>query len=181
VFLSYRREDGEYVRRLSDSLASHLGPGRLVTDISIVAGVDWYEAIETAISETPVVLAVIGPSWAAPWRETADGFLRRELAVALAKPGGAVIPVAVGGATLPAYEQLPDELAPLFYRQVVTVNDSNWEQDVAHLTDTIEYWFTMPMLGMQAEMQRQSAQFATISAAMSQSHEAVKDTIGKIR
>ena len=55
--------------------------------------------------------------------------MRIELAAALAQ-GKQVIPVLVGGATMPTQAQLPDGLEGLGLRQAVELHDTTWRQDV---------------------------------------------------
>ena len=59
-------------------------------------------------------------------REQGD-YVRQEVAGALAS-GQPVVPVLVGGARLPAPDELPDELAPLLKRQAITLRDEHVER-----------------------------------------------------
>ncbi len=45
-----------------------------------------------------------------------------------------VVPVLVGGATLPSEAELPSDLATLTRRQAVELHDETWAQDVEMLT-----------------------------------------------
>jgi hypothetical protein len=62
--------------------------------------------------------------------------VRLELARALARDVR-VIPVLVGGATLPAVSELPDELKGLVRRQAVVLHDETWHQEVNGLVGSL--------------------------------------------
>ena len=63
--------------------------------------------------------------------------MRREVAASLAA-GVPVVPVLVGGAELPAGDELPDELAPLAQRQAFDIDDGSWHRDVGDLVRRLE-------------------------------------------
>jgi hypothetical protein len=79
---------------------------------------------------------VIGPGWLAATGpdggqrlfEPGD-YVHMELARALQR-GVPVVPVLVGGATLPAVADLPEDLAGLVQRQAATLHDDTWHEDV---------------------------------------------------
>jgi TIR domain len=104
---------------------------------AIRPGQDFSTAIDDALEQSDVVLAVIGPRWltaaspegAARLLEP-DDYVRAELAAALARSND-VVPVLVGGAVMPSARELPDELKPLGLRQAVALDDAIWRRDVA--------------------------------------------------
>ena len=138
VFVSYRRDDtAGRAGRLGDGLSTRLGAGNVFQDVgSIAPGVDFEGAILGALAATDATIVVIGPDWATLQgpdavprvREPGD-YVRREVAAALTS-GQPVVPVLVGGARLPAADELPDELAPLLKRQAITLRDDTWHEDV---------------------------------------------------
>ena len=67
VFVSYRRqESSHFAGRLHDRLADRFGEDRVFIDVdAIEPGMDWAEAIDRAVAECSVLLAVIGPGWLA--------------------------------------------------------------------------------------------------------------------
>ena len=145
VFLSYRREDSAaHAGRLADALRTRLGPDGVFLDVAAIRpGTDFTAAIDDALGRSDAVLVVIGPRWLSA--ATQDGrprladpqdYVRREVSEALdsALP---VVPVLVGGASLPAAQDLPDELAPLARRQAVALDDSTWHRDVDALLDSL--------------------------------------------
>jgi hypothetical protein len=83
---------------------------------AIAPGQDFTAAIDRALDDSDAVLAVIGPGWltaatpqGAPRLFEAGDYVRLELARALNR-NLRVVPVLVGGASLPAVADLPDEL-----------------------------------------------------------------------
>jgi hypothetical protein len=138
IFLSYRREDSAaWAGRLHDSLAALFGERNIFQDVvAVQPGEDFTDAIERALSQSEAALVVIGPRWltvtdAAGTRrlDQSDDFVRAELMAALAHELR-VIPVLVGGATMPNAAQLPSGLGPLAQRQAVALRDSAWHQDL---------------------------------------------------
>ena len=145
IFLSYRRGDvGGYAGRLADALVQRLGPNSVFQDVVAIApGEDFTAAIDRALEDCDAVLAVIGPGWltaATPQGARrlleADDYVRLELARALNRDVR-VVPVLVGGATLPAASDLPDELKGLVRRQAVVLHDETWHQDVDGLVESL--------------------------------------------
>lgn len=86
-----------------------------------------------------VLLAVIGPRWATVTGKTGTSrlhdpsdWIRVEIAAALARKIR-VIPVLVGGATMPSAEFLPDDLDGFAQRQAHELSDKRWTYDVDQL------------------------------------------------
>jgi predicted ATPase len=146
VFLSYRREDSAgHAGRLADHLLDRFGQGSVFVDVeSIEAGADFSAEIEGAISDSEAVLVVIGPGWldakatsgTRRLDEPAD-FVRREIEAALASQVR-VVPVLVGGASMPTETELPPSIAPLSRRNAVELQDRRWREDVDALIDVLE-------------------------------------------
>lgn len=145
VFLSYRRGDaGAYAGRLSDSLRERLGAKSVFQDVTAIApGQDYVAVIDRALGDSDAVLAVIGTGWlTASTPEGArrlsdpDDYVRLELGRAL-RQSVRVVPVLVGGATVPAAPDLPDELQGLVNRQAVVLHDETWHQDVDGLVRSL--------------------------------------------
>jgi hypothetical protein len=145
VFISYRREDtAGYARVIYDRLNSRY-PGRVFMDVaSIGAGLDFPAAIDSAVGESRLLVALIGKQW-----DTITGpggirrlddpndFVSREIAAALNK-GLTVIPTLVPGASLPAADHLPARLAGLARRQAIQITDSDFDEDIERLISAID-------------------------------------------
>jgi hypothetical protein len=145
VFLSYRRTDvGGYAGRLHDDLVSHLGPKNVFQDVAAIpVGQDFTQVIDRQLDDCEAVLAVIGPGWLTastdtdtPRLQEPDDYVRLELHRALRR-GIPVVPVLVGGARLPAADELPPELTELVRRQSVTLRDETWRADVRGLVQSL--------------------------------------------
>ncbi len=162
IFISYRREDSEdSTRAIYESLVPRFGRERLFLDVeAITPGSDFRNSIEQSLADCGVFLVVIGPNWAnikpdndpsGPRRlDSPSDFVRQEVATALKKGGSLpVIPVLVRGASMPAAEQLPDDLRELAYRNAIAFNNLNWDANVSKLIDTIR-----PHVGEPADPQQ---------------------------
>jgi TIR domain len=141
IFLSYRREDASaWAGRLRDALAAQFGEENIFQDVATVRpGEKFTDAIDAALSRSDVALAVIGPRWLVasdgdgePRLAKSDDYVRAELIAALTHTEQ-VIPVLVGGATMPTPGQLPEGLKELGLRQAVVLRDESWHQDVEGL------------------------------------------------
>jgi len=145
VFISYRRDDSSgYTGRLFDILTAQFGRENTYMDLDTIEGGDDFTAvIEDKINVSDVLVAVIGNRWLTITGE--DGtrrldnthdFVRLEIAKALER-GIRVIPVIVGGATMPQADDLPEDLRPLCERQAVEIRDSHFHSDAQQLIDVL--------------------------------------------
>jgi hypothetical protein len=132
IFLSYRREDSApYAGRVCDRLESAFGADHVFMDVDDIApGADFVTAIEARVAACDVLVAVIGPKWldTLRTRQAGQDFVHGEIAAALRR-GVPVIPVLVGGGTLPSPQELPPELRRLARHQAVAIRDSAFDQD----------------------------------------------------
>ena len=145
VFVSYRRGDASaWAGRLRDGLTARLDEDDVYQDVVTVdAGEDFALSINSALEQCDVVLAVIGPQWLSivgtdggRRLDDPDDYVRIELGRALAL-NKRVIPVLVGGATMPSADRLPDDLTPLALRQAFTLDDATWQRDVDDLVNRL--------------------------------------------
>ncbi len=145
VFVSYRRGDsGGQTGRLVHDLQTRFGPDTFFRDIDdLEPGVDFPEALNRALSQCEAMLVMIGPTWAtvsdAHGRrlDQPGDFVRLEVAAGLSRPDVRVIPVLVGGATLPSPDDLPDVLQSLHRRNAVEITETRWDYDVSRLGDAL--------------------------------------------
>ncbi len=145
VFISYRREDSSgYAGRLFDILSARFGKENTYMDLDMISGGDNFETvIEEKTSQCDVLLAVIGEKWltctgvnGSRRLDMADDFVRLEIAKALER-SVRVIPVLVGGATMPHQEDLPNDLRPLSLRQAMDLRDAHFHADAQQLMDEL--------------------------------------------
>lgn len=139
IFISYRREDSEgQAGRLYDDLAARFGEDRVFMDVSgIAAGSDFRQVIEDRVSACAVLLVVIGKRWLdardANGQRRLDNptdFVRLETMLALKRAGVTVIPVLIGGATMPDAKDLPAELESLAFRNAAPLSHLRWTSDL---------------------------------------------------
>ncbi len=144
IFISYRRDDEPgFTGRLVDALEKVFGADVVFRDREdIRAGDDFVAVIEEELRQFAAMLVVIGPGWLATSRDgvrrldAAGDFVEFEVRRGLAS-GKPVIPVLVGGATMPAASDLPPALAGLARRQAVVLADASWAADIAHLVELL--------------------------------------------
>lgn len=146
IFMSYRRrgESTGYAGRLADKLKRAFGEEEYFRDVDdIKPGVDFVDAIDEHMASCKVLLVIIGTDWltladAAGRRRLSDprDWVRLEVGAAL-KRKALVLPVLVGGATMPGEEDLPDELQVLARRQAIELSDSRWDYDVEQLLNRV--------------------------------------------
>jgi hypothetical protein len=150
LFLSYRRVDSAvWCARLSNHLSLRFGDDMVFRDVDdLQAGMRWQREIDAALRGTRVVLVLVGPRWfaASQRRRLADprDVLRREIAAALASPRRKVVPVLVGGASMPDPKQLPRALRPLCSWQAVALRDRQWRADVERLVERLRELMPVP-------------------------------------
>lgn len=106
---------------------------------AIPPGVRFDEYIAQAVGSCDVLIALIGPRWLAVTDksgrrrlEDPGDFNRLEITTAL-KRNIRVIPALVGGAEIPAAEDLPADLKPLARRQSYELADHRWAADCERL------------------------------------------------
>ena len=142
ILLSYRRADSSaYALLLYDALTARFGASVFMDIDSLAPGVDFANTIHDTLESCDVVLVLIGPSWGSV-TDTAghqrlsdkEDLVRIEVETALSSKA-VVVPVLVGGASMPTAEQLPKSLAPLLRRNAVEITDRRWRADVSSLMD----------------------------------------------
>jgi len=146
IFISYRRQDSAYpagwlYQQMQDRFGSH----QIFQDVdNLEPGDDFVEKIDEAVSSCAVLLAVIGVQWLdiadpAGVRRLDDprDFVRLEIEAALRR-GVRVVPVLVGGATMPRSELLPESIAGLGHRQAVVLSPDRFRADSERLFAVLE-------------------------------------------
>jgi TIR domain len=145
VFVSYRREDSRHVAgRLFDHLAERFGTDNVFMDVdSIEPGLDFGIAIERAVAECDVLLALIGQAWLSTVDEQGrrrlddpDDLVVLEVRSALDRDIR-VIPVLIDGAMAPRRSELPEVLAPLARRNAVRLYHETFRIGAGALMDVL--------------------------------------------
>jgi len=145
IVLSYRRSDSDVITgRIRDNLANYYGEDAVFMDIdSIPLGFDYRKQMKDVLVENKVLIAVIGPKWLggsgkdARINENNDP-VRIELETAL-QQGMPIIPVLVGGATIPKAADLPSSLQGLCYINAGEVDGGrDFRQHMSRLVHAID-------------------------------------------
>ena len=144
VFVSYRRDDSQgFAGRLADDLGERLGKDRVFRDMEIPIGSDFSDVLHRAIAASDLLLVIIGRRWIG---DAVDGYpsrlfepadwVRTEIEAAF-QQGKQVVPILVGGAQMPAQDQLPDSIGRLASLQAAEISDRRWNDDVDQLADRL--------------------------------------------
>ena len=138
IFVNYRRgDDPGYTQSLYFILEVEFGQGNLFMDVEghIKPGDDFVEILNEQISGAGVVLIVIGPRWLdllSARKGDPHDFNLIEIEAAIAQ-GKRVIPVLVGGASMPRADSLPKSIQSLAWRQAVRLSVDRFRSDCLDL------------------------------------------------
>jgi len=126
IFINYRREDtSASASRIYEWLSEKYGDDQVFMDVdAIEPGLDWMQAIDQAVGQVDLVLALIGTDWLAELNRRLahepDDPMRHELETALQRDIR-IIPVLIGGAKMPRADELPESLVALTRRHAFEV------------------------------------------------------------
>ena len=155
IFISYRRSDSSgYVGRIAGKLRTKFRRRDVFRDLSAIApGEQFPAAIDAALKDTSVLLAIIGPEWLRIRDETGNlrlsnpkDYVRLEILTAM-QHKLRVVPVLVGGASMPKAEELPEDLRDQRFSdlQCFELSDLRWKYDldrlIAVIRLTVDPWF----------------------------------------
>jgi hypothetical protein len=131
IIISYRRSDSAAIAgRIRDRLAEQYGADAVFMDIdSIPIGIDFRQQIQEVVSKAHIMLVLIGPKWMGAKKGgmsrisgDKDDPIRIEIEIAL-KQRTPLIPVLVGGASMPKSSALPESLQKLCFLNAAEVDD----------------------------------------------------------
>jgi len=155
IFISYRRDDSAgYAGRLYDRLFSYFGSEEIFIDVgSIEPGQNFVTTIEAALGSCKVLLAVVGKDWLKVTDTTGrrklddpDDFVRLEIATALDR-NIRIIPILVGGATMPSAHELPPKLIGLSRCHAFELSNNRFQYDTRELIKVLEKILELPIGG----------------------------------
>lgn len=116
--------------------------------VSLAKGMDYRPTVLQKLSDSALVLIVIGPSWLSIADDKGvkrllaeSDLVRLETKVALSS-GVPVIPILVGGAVHPSPDDLPEDIRDLAFRNGHELSHNRWASDVKLLLDALP-----PLLG----------------------------------
>jgi hypothetical protein len=122
IFISYRRGDAVALAgRLYDRLSSRIGADSVFMDQeSVPIGQNFQQAISRAITQSDVLLVLIGPRWLELLERlsASPDFVVEEISTAL-KQDIPVIPVLLGDTSMPEHAALPSLIQGLAMRQAL--------------------------------------------------------------
>ena len=147
VFISYRREDAAgWAGRLQNDLRRAFPANEVFYDIgSIGIGEHFVDVMRRALESCAVVVVLIGPQWLKVKDERGhrrlddhEDWVRLEVVESLQRQGLRVVPVLVGGASMPKAADLPDPLKPLARRNPHEITDKRGDYDVTQLVEAFK-------------------------------------------
>jgi hypothetical protein len=117
IVVSYRRSDSQAIAgRIVDRLIAEFGEPSVFMDVdNIPFGIDFRQHIQSVLAQAQVLIAVVGPDWLGAGADGGsriqeeDDPVRVEIETAL-RQEIVVIPVLVGGASMPKAAALPESL-----------------------------------------------------------------------
>jgi peptidoglycan hydrolase-like protein with peptidoglycan-binding domain len=143
IFISYRRKDAAaYARGIAERLGARFDADRVFMDLRIPPGMDFVQAIHEGIRSAGAIIVIIGPAWMVDpvtgenRLDHPEDYVALEVATALADKD-VVIPVLVGGATMPRRADLPEAIRPIATREALEITDQRWDYDVGRLADRL--------------------------------------------
>jgi small GTP-binding protein len=135
IFISYRREDSAaYANRIYGWLKSRLPDGSVFMDVAAIApGDNYVRVINREISSAHLLLAIIGNNWCISagadggFRlDKPDDLVRCEILTAI-NSGVRVVPVLVGGCSMPQKGDLPPSLHRIAKLNSITLGENGFE------------------------------------------------------
>jgi hypothetical protein len=145
IFVSYRRQDAYPARLIGEKLSARFGIEAVFLDSdTIPPGADFAARIDEALRQCKVFLAVIGEHWLGAQPDgtrridAPRDWVKYEVEAALGRDI-LLIPVLVGGASLPKAAELPESLQPLRARNATEVTPgAGFSAELDRLTQAIE-------------------------------------------
>jgi pterin-4a-carbinolamine dehydratase len=153
IFISYRRRDTLPVAMyIGDAIKRSFVNASVFIDVDVIeVGDRWPSLIRAALENASVLIVLIGPQWLTAASKDGrrrlddpEDWVRREIELAL-KLRVKIIPVLFSGASLPEKKDLPGSLAPLLWRQAISLRDDTWPKDVARLVNRLHRFGFKPV------------------------------------
>jgi TIR domain len=146
ITISYRRADSDAIAgRIRDRLATQFGEDCVFMDIdSIPVGIDFRDQIKNELLKNDMLLVVIGTRWRGPSKGgrariyDENDPVRVEVETALQR-SIPVVPVLVGGATMPKPDELPESLNKFSFHNAAVVDaGQDFHQHMDRLIRSLE-------------------------------------------
>ena len=144
VFISYRRDDSAgYAHAIHSRLVQHFSKDQVFMDVDTVEyGMDFMRAIEKAVGECDVLVALIGKRWVGgepggtSRLDNTKDYVRLEVSTALARDIR-VIPVLVDNMAMPNEDSLPSPVQPITRRNAIEISNTRFNFDVEQLITAV--------------------------------------------
>lgn len=150
IFISYRRIDSQYITdTIYEHMLKHFGKENVFIDVDhIPIGIDFRKYLRKQVLMCDVILVIIGPDWekimADHIDQKEDDFVRIEIESAL-ENDKLIIPVLVKNAEMPNFENLPESIQDLQWRnQAIIRRNPDLENDCLRLVNGIRQQLDMP-------------------------------------
>jgi hypothetical protein len=165
IFISYRRSDSAGHAQLLNEYLEVYRPGEVFFDNNTLEDGDrWDRQIAQHLEDCEALLVVIGPGWLRAQDpesgqrrlDNPEDWVRREIEAALAR-GARVIPVLMGGATLPKPEHLPPSIRDLARCEARTIGERDTRDDVRRLAEHLRSAVTANCVPYLQALRRETA------------------------
>ena len=149
VFVSYRRDDTQGQARNLKLILEELLPEVVVflDSASITPGEVWSDRLHHELDSADLILALIGSHWRfdrdnSDRLASADDWVRREMAIALERDPGLLLPVMVDAANEKSarrvtFSDLPQDIARLSQIETFALRNSDFDADIERLARQI--------------------------------------------
>jgi hypothetical protein len=145
IAISYRRTDTDATGRIYDRLVQRYGRETIFRDIDRIRfGVDFRKAVNEALNDTDILLAIVGPNWRGVTDDgsiriqEANDIVRIEVETAL-KRDIPVIPVLISNTVMPKPTELPETLTEFSFRNAASIDSGrNFDHDIERLMRSMD-------------------------------------------
>ncbi|OWK40552.1 toll/interleukin-1 receptor domain-containing protein [Fimbriiglobus ruber] len=144
IFVNYRREDRHFCDRLNDFLVSSFGKNEIFRDTgSLKEGEDFEKQLEIAISDSKVILVLIGSKWLEELQRKESSsekdYAKFEIETALKFSSKTVIPILIDEQKMPASHILPVSIQKICLLHAFTIkSDPSFPGDFAALANVLK-------------------------------------------
>ncbi len=139
IFVNYRKNPhGTAVAAIADALQSYFGAEEVFIDNGIPSGDRYPATLELRLQTCTVLIVVIHEGWVDAFKvPRRKDWVLHEIKSALDR-GIHVIPVPIGDAVLPTWEELPAEIGELAQRQAAPIRAAGYSADLNGLIRQLE-------------------------------------------
>ena len=159
IFIShYHKDSMAHARHITSLLEWEFGREKVFIDDNLQGGDRYKQELDAALAACRVLVAVIGPNWETleddqgnRKLDNPNDLVRHEIRSAL-EAKKQIIPILIGGATLPDKAKLPEDIQDLVEVQFHTARDRGFDDDIRKLYPTIRRtvrgpWWKRPVTG----------------------------------